>query len=143
MPRNIIFNALRCQFASIIYPLMFGGLINYESLFYEFIEIALMTYLVETFVHPHWFQRLRLVWSILAIEFATLFGASLISLLNKLEQLYSGQILISIFGIFLEIHLTLMFEWIEDILFKDMNLSYGFNKGFDRIISDNFGSYVC
>ena len=114
-----------------------------ESLVYEFIEIAVITYLVETFVHPHWFIRLRLVWSILAIEFVTLFGASLLSLLNSLEQLYQGQILITILSIFLEIHLTLMFEWVEDMVFQDMNLSYGFNKGFDRIISDNFGSYIC
>ena len=141
--RNIVFNALRCQFASVIYPIIFGDQINYEFLAHEFLEIALITYLVESFVPIHWFSRLRVIWSLLVIEYVTLFGASLLSLLNRLEQFYQGQTIITIICIFLEIHFTLMFEWLEDAIFGDMDQSYGFNKGFSRVYEDNFGSYVC
>jgi hypothetical protein len=83
----------------------------------------------------------RVIWSILMIEYVTLFGFSLVHLINQLESLFQLQATVTVFMIFIEMHLTLGWEWVEDIIWGDMNTSYGFNKGFDLIIKDNIDNY--
>ena len=122
--RNVVFDALRVQFGSFFYPLVFEGweAIDFQNLQLTFLQVAFLSVLVNTQVKTKKLKRqYPLLWSILLVEFVSLFGQSMVSLINNLEQTYHLKIEIAVFMIFVEMHLTLGFEWLEDIIFRDMN----------------------
>lgn len=74
------------------------------------------------------------------LEFVSAFGTYFLQLMNNLEEHHEGSILIVILCVFCEIHFTLGFNWIEDIVFGDMNQNY--KIGTPGIILDNLDSYT-
>jgi hypothetical protein len=105
--------------------------------------IAFITWFLNKVVkNPVWFERNRLLWSILMVEYVAIFGASLINLFNKCEHFFEGQVLMTVIMIFLDFHYSLGGDWIEDMLFGDMDQSYG-NKGLGfTVFMDNLPWYM-
>ena len=136
--RTIIFDALRVQFGSFIYPLIFSGYkaINFRNMILQFGLVAVLSYLTNNlyFDVKKCIDRHKLIWSIMMVEYVTFFGCSLVALLNQIEGHFKFQAAITILLMFIEQHLSLGWNWVEDIIFGDMNQSYGLNKGFDVII---------
>ena len=66
-------------------------------------------------------RQFPLLWSIFIIEFVSLFGQSMVTLINQLEKKFALSPTLSLSMVVLEMHLTLGWEWLEDIIFGDMN----------------------
>ena len=80
--------------------------------------------LVNLFVKKSWFEQNRIIWSILVIELAPIFGISLIDVCNNIENRFNGSIMFAILTLFTEMHAGCFFDWTEDIIFQDLNLNY-------------------
>ena len=143
--RNVVFDCLRVQFASFFYPLVFSGAhaIDFQSMKHTFFQVAFLSVLVNTNLNTKKIKKqYQIIWSILLLEFVSLFGQSMVTVLNKLEKTFKMSPGISLLMVFTEMHLTLGWEWLEDIVFGDMNQSYGLNKGPIALIKDNLGTYL-
>ena len=66
-----------------------------------------------------------MIWSILVLEYVAMFPAGLIHILNQAEYMFDGSIFMFGLLLFLEMHWTLGFDWIEDLLNGDMNTKWG------------------
>ena len=73
--------------------------------------------LVNLFVKKSWFEQNRIIWSILVIELAPIFGISLIDVCNNIENRFNGSIMFAILTLFTEMHAGCFFDWTEDIIF--------------------------
>lgn len=102
-----------------------------------------MSFLVNNVVQvPVWYERFRLGWSILVIEFVTIFGYCLLNLLNLIETHHDGNAIVYAVLLWWELHYGLSGDWAEDYMNGgDMDQSYG-QKGLFAIIPDNLSSYL-
>ena len=82
--------------------------------------IGILSTLVNNFCSQKMFERNKLIWSIFMLEFVAVFGSCLLDLCNNLERIHDGHMLITIVCVFLEVHFTLGFNWLEDIVFGDL-----------------------
>lgn len=122
--RNIVFDGLRCLFPLFIYPVIFeGGLsaVNWSDIGFRFANVAAISAFVNYFVAKDWHKRFPVLWSVIMLEFVSVFAVGLISVCNRLETTFNGATGISILCIFLEIHFFIMFVWVEDIIFGDLD----------------------
>lgn len=132
--RNLVFDCLRNLVRPIIYPLLLEGRIDYQFLLEMAVGTAIMSILVTLFVKKSVFARHRVIWGCVNIEFLLMFTNSLIYVLNEIEITHSGSLLMASLFIYLEIHLSLQANWLEDFIFKDLNAIGG--------IIHNWGFYV-
>lgn len=66
-----------------------------------------------------------MIWSIVVLEYVAMFPAGLINILNHAEYTFNGSTLMFGFLLFLEMHWTLGFDWVEDLVNGDMNTKWG------------------
>ena len=75
------------------------------------------------------------------IEFVSCFGVGNIDFLNYWERSLGGSIVSIAYESMVAFHQVLVGYWLEDIIFGDLNQSYG-QKGLRHLIWDNWGWYV-
>ena len=75
--RNVVFDSFRCLSAAIAYPILLEGHIEIQKLVPDFMTVAIMSILVNSFVDRKWFAQTsfsRIVWSMALIEMVQFFG---------------------------------------------------------------------
>lgn len=90
--RNIIFDALRCEFALFIYPVVFEGIeaVDWADIAYKFVNVAAISAFVNYFVARDWNKKFPVLWSVIVLEFVSVFAVGLIGVCNKLEANFNG-----------------------------------------------------
>ncbi len=88
-----------------------------------------------------WFIRQRITWSILLIEYTTLFGACNIDLLNKVENEYEGSLFMVLVLFTFYFHTHIGIDWLEDICNGDMNRTTKYFFGKDVFLF-NIATYM-
>lgn len=149
--RNIVFDLFRCNFCDVVFHLAFDGPEAFVrddyalvgTLVSHSVYVAVLSFMVNRIVQvPVWYRRFRLGWSILMIEFVTVFGYCLLNLLNLLESHHEGNAIWVGLLLWMELHYGLAGDWFEDYTNGgDMNQSYG-QKGLLAILPDNLPTYL-
>ena len=149
--RNIIYDLFRCNFCDIVMNLAIIGPEAFVrddyalvgKLVVDSVYVAIMSFLVNNIVQaPVWYERFRLGWSILCIEFVTIFGFCLLNLLNLIETHHDGSAIWYAILLCWELHYGLAGDWFEDFMNKgDMNQSYG-QRGLGDIVPANLSTYL-
>lgn len=122
-----------------------GHQIDYEKLVADFLIIVVITSLVNNFVSKKWFglsPLVRIMWSYFVIEQVQFYGPCLLYCVNNIEHHFQGEFFMCIMMLFWEIHYYLAGDWLEDLIFGDLDMNYG-NKGVGRFFSDNWPAYIC
>ncbi len=88
-----------------------------------------------------WFIRQRITWSILLIEYTTLFGACNIDLLNKMENEYEGNFIMIFILFTFYFHTHIGIDWLEDICNGDMNKTTKYFLGKEAFLF-NIATYM-
>lgn len=78
-----------------------------------------MSVLFTKIVKPHWIRNCPTFYSVMIIELVSNFGLFFVALLNNIETMKSGQVLVGAWMIFCEIHYHIGWEWTEELIFRD------------------------
>ena len=129
--RNLLFDCLRCLVRPLLFPLLFEGSLNTTAAI-EVTLVAMTISIVSTlFVKREWFDRVPLLWAILNIEYVLCFADSLLYVINSVERVYNGSLIVMLFAVGQEIHFSLQGYLLEDLLFRDLRMLGGLWHNWD------------
>jgi len=130
--RSIVFDVLRCQLIDVVYPLSYEGVSAFtrddnallNKIIYDSVLVAFMSWTINNFTIQHWFNRVRLLWSILMVEYYVIWGSRLLDLFNHLERDFGGNLWWTGSLIRFEANSLIIVDLVEDWYFGDMDLIY-------------------
>ena len=123
--RNIIFDSFRCLGCYVFEAYFYtGDLFSAEraqALFEDFVFIAFVSYLVQTFVsRDTWFKNQRVLWALLSIEWNMTFAASFLRMMGHCEKSFDMDMATAVFFGLCEVHFYSGADWIEHAIYSDM-----------------------
>ena len=60
------------------------------------------------------------------LEYYAMYSSSLIVTMNRVESLFDGSSKMFVILMFLELHSSLLYDWIEDYFYQDMGTKWGY-----------------
>jgi len=66
------------------------GAVDWADIAYKFVNVAAISAFVNYYVAKDWNKKFPVLWSIIVLEFVSVFAVGLITVCNKLEANFNG-----------------------------------------------------
>lgn len=119
--RNIIFDIIRSCVRPWAYPYLFETEINYRFFAEMVISCIVSAIIVGLFVPKNFLERNRVAYAYAQVELMMMYPEGTLYFLNKLESVHDGRVVIFLIGVYFECHFGLQGNFLEDIIFRDLN----------------------